>query len=129
MTALATAAVSILSPYLAKVADGAAERLGELATEKSGSLYRWLKDKLAGQRAEEALDDLRAQPRDGDVQATLRVQLRRALAAEPRLAEELSNLLSEMRQEPLGVRQAQSVSGDGATGIQIAGNSNMVNVR
>lgn len=86
VTALATAAMSILSPYLTKAAEAAAKKAGESATDGAGRLYRWLKDKLAGQRANEALEDLRAQPQDGDVQATLRVQLRKALEAEPRLA-------------------------------------------
>ncbi|MBS0476477.1 MAG: hypothetical protein JSR28_15205 [Proteobacteria bacterium] len=105
------------------------KKAGDSTTEGAGRLYRWLQDKLAGRRANEALEDLRAQPQDGNVQATLRVQLRKALEAEPPLAEELAALLGELTPESLGVTQAKSVSGDGAAGIQVAGNGNAVNVR
>lgn len=129
VTALAAAAVSILAPYFTEAAEAAATKAGELAPEGAGRLYHWLKDKLVGHHANEALEDARAQPQDTDLQGALRVQLRKALGSEPRLAEELAALLGEISPEPRGVAQAQCVSGDGATGIQIAGNGSVVHVR
>lgn len=126
VTALAAAAVSVLAPYFT---EAAAKKAGELVPEGAGRLYRWLKDKLVGHHANEALEDARTQPQDTDLQGALRVQLRKALESEPRLAEELAALMGEISPEPRGGVQAQSVSGDGATGIQIAGNGNAVYVR
>ncbi|HWR87734.1 MAG TPA: hypothetical protein VN277_04870, partial [Acidiferrobacterales bacterium] len=68
------------------------------------------------------------QPQDGDLQAALRVKLRKALEAEPRLAQELGALLGELAPDAARVTQLQSVTGDGATGVQVAGNGNAVDV-
>lgn len=129
VTVLAAAAVSVLAPYFTEAAEAAATKAGEFAPEGAGRLYRWLKNKLAGHHAKDALEDARAQPQDTDLQGALRVQLRKALESEPRLAEELAVLLGEISPEPRGGGQVQSVSGNGATGIQLAGNGNAVHVR
>lgn len=129
VTTLATTAVSMLSPYLALAAGAAAEKAGESMMEGAGRLYRWLQDKLTGERVSEALEDLHAQPRDADVQAALRLQLRKALEAEPSLAKELAALLGELTPQRASVTQKQHFSGDGNIGVQIAGNGSMVNIR
>ena len=84
---LATAAVTVLGPYLV-------EGGKEAAKTAANDLYAWLKGKLTG-RAAEALDDLEQDPSSELNRADLGKQLARALAADPALLADLRRLLPE----------------------------------
>lgn len=129
LTLLATNAVALLSPYLARAAETAATKVGEMAAEGGGKLLAWMKGRLSGQsRVVEALQDLTQQPTDADSQASLRVGLRKALEAQPELVEELAALLKELGAEKLVGNQLQSVSGDYNKVVQAAGKNFHVNI-
>jgi len=122
---LASAAVALLSPYLAKVGEGAAKKIGEDTVETGGRLLGWMRAKLGG-RAKEALDDLAAKPGSEDNQADLRKQLAKALEADPALAAELRAML------PAGAAgtdsMSQTVSGAGAKAAQVKGSGNTTSI-
>lgn len=84
---IATAAVAFLAPYLAEGSKAAAKKAGE-------TLVAALERRFKGQPAAgEALQDVKAAPQDGDAQAALRLQLKKALAADPDFLSELARLL------------------------------------
>ncbi len=126
---LVSATVAALTPYFGKMADGAATKLGEYSAEGVGRLYHWLREKLATPSAAEALEELRQRPDDAELQAALRVQLRKRLASEPSLSEELTRLLGEAAPTAVEVNQTQEVSGDHAAGVQVAGDHNQIKIR
>ena len=111
---LASAAVAILSPYLAKAGEGAAKKIGEEAVDTGGRLLGWMRAKLGG-RAREALDDLVVKPDSEDNQADLRKQLTKMLVTDPGLAVELRALLS-------------ADSGANAKAAQVKGSGNTTSI-
>ena len=122
---LASAAVALLSPYLAKVGEGAAKKIGEDTVEAGGRLLGWMRAKLGG-RAKEALDDLAAKPDSEDNQADLRKQLAKALEADPALAAELRAMLPA---DAAGTdSMSQTVSGAGAKAAQVKGSGNTTSI-
>ena len=122
---LASAAVALLSPYLAKVGEGAAKKIGEDTVETGGKLFGWIRAKLGG-RAKEALDDLAAKPGSEDNQADLRKQLVKALEADPALATELRAMLPA---DAAGTdSMSQTVSGAGAKAAQVNGSGNKTTI-
>lgn len=123
---LATTAVAALSPYLVKMGESAAEKVGESSIEGAGKLLGWIKSKLTG-RAQEALTDLVAAPADADNKATLRVQIRKALEADPALAEELATLLASVAPSSSDTVSSLAI-GPGAKSFSIKGNDNKVNM-
>jgi hypothetical protein len=118
---LATAAVAVLSPYLAKAGEGAAKKIGEEAVDGAGKLIGWMRTKLGG-AAQKALDDLAAKPNSELNQTDLRTQLAKALEADPALAAELQAMLP--RQATEAGAMTQDVSGAGAKAQQIRGSGN-----
>ena len=122
---LASAAVALLSPYLAKIGEGAAKKIGEDTVETGGKLLGWMRAKLGG-RAKEALDDLAAKPGSEDNQADLRKQLVKALEADPALATELRAMLPA---DAAGTdSMSQNVSGAGAKASQVKGSGNTTSI-
>jgi tetratricopeptide (TPR) repeat protein len=120
----AEAAVALISPFLAKVGEGAAKKVGE---ESAGSAFKvlgWMRDKLTG-RAQEALNDLERNPESTDNQADLRKQLTKLLEAEPGLLDELRTLLP--KEAPSGYSMTQTL-GAGAKGAQIKGSRNTTSI-
>ena len=85
-----------------------------------------MKAKLTGGGAE-ALADLEKQPKDADNQAALRVQLKKALEADPAFRAELATLVDEIKAKG-GDRiiQIANVTGDQNVTTQIAGSGNVV---
>jgi len=81
---VATAVVASLVPYLAQGSKAAAQAAGKAL---AASLEQRLKGRPAGL---EAWNDLKAAPNDADAQSALRVQLKKAFAADPALLAELS---------------------------------------
>ncbi|MFL5288492.1 MAG: hypothetical protein ACJ8AW_47945 [Rhodopila sp.] len=122
--ALASTAVALLSPYLAKAGEGAAKKIGEDTVETGGKLLAWVRAKLNG-RAKEALDDLAAKPDSGDNQADLRKQLAKVLEADPALTAELRAIL------PADAASTDSMSqnvGAGAKAAQVKGSGNTTSI-
>ncbi len=105
---IAAAAVGILSPYLAKTGEVAAKELGE-------DLYNLLKARLGKKpAAQETLSDLEAAPEDPDLQATLRVQLKKLLAEDEEFADQLRGFLEKAGQTETGSIVIKQVAGDNA---------------
>ena len=77
-TALATAAVAFLTPYLTKAGTKAAEEVGKNMPAYAGKLWTAITGKFSGQPAAEvAAKDLLDKPEDSDNQAGLRKELRK----------------------------------------------------
>jgi hypothetical protein len=124
LSALAATAVTALVPLLKTAAEKGAEKLGENAATR---LFDGLKAKLASAPAKEALDDAARNPDDADVQAALRMQVRKALEADPKFAATLRGWLAETG-APVGggTVQTATASGDFSSVVQIHGNRNTV---
>src|SRR5262245_5393033 len=101
---IAAAVVAYLTLYLAEAGKGAAKKVGETVAERGVKLYDTLKAKLTHPFAREALADLEKTPTDTDTQATFRAQLKKALAADPQLRDELGTLAEALDRETGGAR-------------------------
>jgi hypothetical protein len=117
--------VQFLIPYLVKgvslAGQEAAKKLGEKAGEQSLDQAKALWDKLrpkveAKPAALEAAQDAAAHPEDEDALAALRLQLKKLLAEDQALAQELARLLEQTR--PAG----QTVIASGNRSVAIGGN-------
>ena len=123
---LAGAAVALVAPYLAEGGKELAKKVGGEAGERIVKLYDKVKAKLSGGGAE-ALADLEKQPEDADSQAVLRVQLKKALEADPAFRAELSTLVEEIKAKGGDqIIQSANVTGDSNITTQIAGSGNVV---
>jgi len=116
VTLSGTAVAAAASPYLAKMVDGATEKIGEDALVAAGKVVDWLRAKLSP-GGKEALDDLAKQPDDKVKQEILKLQIQKILRDNPRFVDELQALLPT-------ISQTQTVSGDGAKVAQVGPNSN-----
>jgi hypothetical protein len=95
-----TVMLTPLLPYLLKAGDAAAEKagqkLGEGAWNQAQNLWRRLWPKINSNPASlEAVKDLAEMPDDTDVQAAMRLQLRKLLLADNELAKELALVFSQ----------------------------------
>lgn len=116
---LTTALVPLL-PYLLKAGEKAAEETGKTVADQSlewaKSLWSKLKLKIEAKPAAlEAAQDVAQVPEDKDVQAVLRVQLKKLLAEDQSLAEEVSRWLEE------GKAAGINVTASGERGVAIGG--------
>jgi hypothetical protein len=117
----ATVAVGALVPYLAEAGKAAAGEIGKSTWAGIGKLWTLLRARLGKPEQQAALAELEASPRDADVQAAARVQLRKALAADASLAEELAALLESL---PESVKQEiGKIVGDNNTAVQAVGSN------
>jgi hypothetical protein len=124
---LAGSAVALVAPYLVEGGKELAKKVGGEAGDRIVELYDKLKAKLTGGGAD-SLADLEKQPRDADSQAALRVQIKKALEADPAFRAELEKLVGEI-QETGGDRITKlvaNVTGDRNVTTQIAGSGNVV---
>jgi hypothetical protein len=109
---LATTATACLSPYLVKVGEKAAEKVGEKLPDIVRKVWNAITAKVQGKpAAEEAVKDLVANPDDEDNRAAFRKELRKVLEAEPTFAAELERLLDSAQQQ---VGDTIIISGSGA---------------
>jgi hypothetical protein len=123
---LAGAAVALVTPYLAEGGKELAKKVGGEAGAQIVKLYEKVKAKLTGGGGE-ALADLEKQPNDADSQAALRVQLKKALEADPAFRAELGALVEEIRAKGgEQIIQSANVTGDQNVTTQIAGSGNVV---
>jgi hypothetical protein len=97
---LASGIVAILAPYLAKAGEEFAKETGKTASSKIGALYQAIKARFRSHpAAAEALADLEETPDDEDVQAALRLQLKKQMEADQAFTDALRQLLEEIRQD------------------------------
>jgi hypothetical protein len=125
---LSTQLVQFLAPFLPYLLKGlklagqeAVKKLGEKAGEQGFEQAKALWDKLrpkieARPAALEAAQDAAAHPDDEDALAALRLQLKKLLAEDQALAQELARLLEQTR--PAG----QTVIASGSRSVAIGGN-------
>jgi hypothetical protein len=111
-SAVVSTVLSVLIPYLQKAGDKFAEEIGKSIPENVGKLYDAIKQRFSKKPiALETMDDLEKKPNDPDLQAALRVQLRKLLDEDAAFAEELRALLSQGS----GISISQTGSGSVAT--------------
>jgi len=104
ISTIATTAVGILSAYLAKAGEAAAKKIGE-------DIYQVLKARLGKKpAAQEALADLEKAHDDTDLQAALRVQLKKLLAEDEAFAVQLQHLLQEAGRTETGATIIKQVA-------------------
>ena len=117
ISVIATTAVGFLSPYLAKAGEVAAKKVGE-------DIYQALKARFGVKpAAQEALTDLEKAPSDTDLQAALRVQLKKLLAEDEAFAAQLQQLLQKAGGTEAGATIIKQVAGDNAKQFgQVFGN-------
>ena len=105
---IATGVVAFLSPFLVEGGKAMAKKAGEALV---AALERRFKDRPA---AQEALGDVKKEPRNEDFQAALRVQLQKALAADEEFLAEAARLLKEAQAEAPDAGYRAELRGDGA---------------
>ncbi|AFZ24262.1 hypothetical protein Cylst_2018 [Cylindrospermum stagnale PCC 7417] len=102
--------VKLLAPCLPfllnvgnKVVEGASQKLGEDGWNKGKAIWAKLQPKVeAKEAAKEAAADVAQKPEDEDLQASLRVQLKKILEADTALAEEIAKILQSESAQPTG---------------------------
>ncbi len=118
-------------PYLVKVGEKAAEKMGEHLGEQVPELAREIWNRLRGRSAvEQAARDVAAMPADADAQASLRLQLKKLLAEDAALAQELARLWESAPAETRTViasgDRAVAIGGNATGNIIVTGNSNRI---
>jgi hypothetical protein len=110
---LATGAVTVLSPYLVKIGEKAAEEVGKKLPEAVGRVWNAIMTKFKGKAAaEEAVKDFVSKPDDEDYRAAFRKELRKMLADEPVFVTELARLLEDAKRQ-----SADTISNTGSGAI------------
>jgi len=122
IAALASTAVAVLTPLLQKMAEGGAEEAGRSVV--SGLLEK-LNQRISHTGSQQAFKDLANNPVDADAQGALRLQLRKAMEADPDFAAFLGQWVGESKSQS-GIAQSATVTGNDNTTTQIAGSSNIV---
>lgn len=108
ISVIASTAVGFLSSFLTKASEPAAIQVGEV-------ILRTLKTRFAKKSAaQQALADLEKVPNDRDLQAALRVQLRKLLEQDEAFADQLKQLLQEAGKTETGATIIKQVAGNDA---------------
>jgi len=133
-SSLTTALVPVL-PYLLKAGEKAAEETGKAVAGQSWewakSLWTKLKpDVEAKPAALEAAQDVARAPEDQDLQAALRVQLKKLLTEDQSLAEEVSRWLEQGKTAGITVtasgERSIAIGGDAKGNTIVTGDRNKV---
>ena len=120
--------VKILAPCLPflmtmgnKAAEAASEKVGEDIWNKAKAIWAKLYPKVGAKpSAQEAAEDVAKAPEDEDLQASLRVQLKKILENDKPLAEEITKILQAESGQPKGDNiQMQGESHDESTFKQV----------
>jgi len=127
ISALVASAWGALQPFLPVIATKAAEEIGKTAISK---VWTAIEKKFeAKPTAKEALQELRKDPQDADVQGAFRFQLKKILEEDSSFVGELAQLLesagSDYKAQVIGggaIAQGQNAKAVGAGGIMIGGN-------
>jgi formylglycine-generating enzyme required for sulfatase activity len=100
LVAIASTATALLTPYLKKAGEKAAEEVGKKLPEKVGKMWNAIMARLSGKpAAEEAVKDLVANPEDKDNQASFRKELRKLIESDAFFASILAELLKSAQHE------------------------------
>jgi hypothetical protein len=121
-----TGAAELAAAAVALLATKAVEAVGvEAGKRLIGDLWDKVKAKLTGR---DALAGFEASPDDLDGQATLRLQLKKALEADPAFKEEVAKLVGEIQTKGGDTinKLIAEVTGDHNATTQIVGSSNVV---
>jgi hypothetical protein len=122
-------------PYLLKAGEKAAEeagkKLGGDAWDRAKGLWAKLRPKVeAKPAAQEAVQDAAAAPNDEDIQAALRLQLRKLLAEDAMLARGIERLWQEAQQAGATViasgERSVAIGRDVTSSTIITGDQNVV---
>ncbi|MEH2004155.1 hypothetical protein [Nostoc sp.] len=125
--------VKFLAPYLPfllnvgnKAVEGASKKVGEDVWIKAKAIWDKLHPKVeAKEAAKEAATDVAQKPEDEDLQASLRVQLKKILEADTALAEEIAKIWEETTTSSNNsASNVNAQSYDDSTQINTAGNVN-----
>ena len=129
---IATAAMALLSPYLAKAGEAFAKEAGEKLAEKASALYRAVKAKFKGDTyAEQTLTRVEEKPEAKGRQVALQEVLAEKLEEDPDFAETVRRLVEEAqaadtrRVIAFGERSV-AVGGGVSGGTIITGDGNVV---
>ena len=112
-------------PFLIKVGnkavEGASQKVGEDVWNKAKAIWAKLDPKVeAKAAAQEAAADVAKNPEDEDLQASLRVQLKKILETDTALAAEINRILQAETAQPTGDNfQMQGKSYDQSTFKQV----------
>lgn len=105
---IASTAGGVVSSFLVSAGEAGAKKVGE-------DMYQALKARFGKKPvAQEALADLEKAPEDADLQAALRVQLKKLLAEDEVFAAQLQRLLQEAGGTEAGATIIKQVAGDDA---------------
>ena len=133
-SSLTTALVPLL-PYLLKAGEKAAEETGKAVAGQSlewgKSLWTKLRPQVEAKPAAlEAVQDVARAPEDEDLQAALRVQLKKLLTEDQSLAEEVSRWLEQGKAAGITVtasgERSVAIGGDVKGSTIVTGDGNMV---
>jgi hypothetical protein len=134
---------AIVSPYIVKAAEKLGQRLwdkgSEATADEAVSLGRRIVARLTGQEGTrheagpepvgtvgQAVKDVVAIPGDPDAQASLRLAVRKALAADPALLEEITRLVQQQAPRQRTGDRSVNITGGQSGGMNITGDSNTV---
>jgi len=97
---LATAATTLLAPYIAKMGETAMEKVGEQLPEKVGKIWEAISNRFKNKpAAADAANDLAKNAEDTDNQDAFALQLRKALKEDEEFAGLLTELLEQAKSE------------------------------
>lgn len=102
---LAAAATALLSPFIKKAGESAAEKLGEKLPEALGKIWNAIANKPS---ITEAAGDLAKNPDDADNEVVLKKQLQKALEKDQDFARLLTDLIEDAKKD-----SAINIGGDG----------------
>jgi hypothetical protein len=112
--AIASAAASMLAPYLAKAGDAAAKKAGELAIGQLGPLYQAIRrkfDRDADAYAQQTLARLEEQPTAEGRQQALATVLAEKAEGDPAFGQEVTRLVQGLSQDTAVVQVLTNVYG------------------
>lgn len=121
ISTIASEVMSAIAPYLPKIAEKAAAKIGEDLPASVSKIWKKVFEHLSKKPAgKEAVLDAITTPKDTDVQAALRLQIRKELEADPDFREELRVLLGDLVTAGSGITQ------QGVGNVAIQGGNNSV---
>jgi hypothetical protein len=95
---LATAATSLLAPFIKKAGAAAMDKLAERLPEAVGKVWEAISNRAKG--AADAASDLASNPDDADNEVFLKKQLQKALEKDPEFASLLTDLMEKAKSDP-----------------------------
>ncbi len=129
ITLIATSAVTLLSPYLAKAGEKFAEGAGSAAWDKTKELYEAIHAHFEGRPdGTQALADLQNAPDDPDNQADVRKRLKNAMAEDDDFKQKLDALVKEADHAAGSNYLDAHITGGVGTFNQVGTNPGVINI-